>query len=65
MSVADVYDALCSHRVYKTAWNEGRVLEEIGQSSGKHFDPEVTDAFFSCIDVLKSVTKCYPGQDQE
>jgi HD-GYP domain-containing protein (c-di-GMP phosphodiesterase class II) len=65
VSIADVYDALCSRRIYKAAWNEDRVLEEIGQSSGNHFDPEVTDAFFSCIDVLKSVTKRYPDHNNE
>lgn len=63
VAVADVYDALCCRRSYKEAWEEDRVLEEIHQSSGKHFDPEVVDAFFSCLDVLKSVSKRYPDDD--
>ena len=65
VAVSDVYDALCSHRSYKEPWDEDRILEEMHKSSGKHFDPEVIDAFFSCLDILKSITKRYPdGEDQ-
>jgi HD-GYP domain-containing protein (c-di-GMP phosphodiesterase class II) len=63
VAVADVYDALCSRRSYKEPWDEARILEEMRQSSGKHFDPEVIDAFFSCLDVLKSIAKRYPNED--
>jgi response regulator RpfG family c-di-GMP phosphodiesterase len=61
VAVSDVYDALCSRRVYKDPWDEDRILEEMHQSSGKHFDPEVIDAFFSCLDVLKSIATRYSG----
>jgi len=60
VAVADVYDALCSRRSYKEPWNEERVLEEIRLSAGRHFDPEIVDAFFSCIDVIKSIASRYP-----
>jgi HD-GYP domain-containing protein (c-di-GMP phosphodiesterase class II) len=63
VAVADVYDALCSSRSYKEAWDETRTLEEIHQSSGKHFDPEVVEAFFNCLDVLKSIGKRYPDKE--
>ncbi|MBN2125946.1 MAG: GAF domain-containing protein [Deltaproteobacteria bacterium] len=62
VAVADVYDALCSRRSYKEPWDEGRILEEMRQSSGTHFDPEVVDAFFSCLDVLKSIAARYPDE---
>jgi len=62
VAVADVYDALCSRRSYKEPWDEDRILEEMRCSSGKHFDPEVTDAFFNCLDVLKSIAKRYPDE---
>ncbi len=64
VALADVYDALCSRRSYKEPWDEDRILEEIRQSSGSHFDPEVTDAFFSCLDVLKSIAKRYPDEGE-
>ena len=64
VAVADVYDALCSRRSYKEPWDESRVMEEMHRSSGTHFDPEIIDAFFSCMDVLKSIAKRYPDQDE-
>jgi HD-GYP domain-containing protein (c-di-GMP phosphodiesterase class II) len=64
VAVADVYDALCSRRSYKEPWDEERILDEMHQSSGKHFDPEITKAFFSCLDVLKSIAKRYPDEDE-
>jgi HD-GYP domain-containing protein (c-di-GMP phosphodiesterase class II) len=64
VAVADVYDALCSRRCYKEPWGEERILNEIRHLSGKHFDPEITDAFFSCLDVLKSIARRYPDEDE-
>ncbi len=64
VAVADVYDALGTRRTYKEPWPEDRVLEEMTQSSGEHFDPEIIDAFFSCLDVLKSIAKRYPDKDE-
>jgi HD-GYP domain-containing protein (c-di-GMP phosphodiesterase class II) len=64
VAIADVYDALCSRRSYKEPWDENRILDEIQQSSGRHFDPDIVDAFFACLDVLKSITKRYPDEDE-
>ncbi len=63
VAVADVYDALCSRRSYKEPWDEARILEEMRQSSGTHFDPEVIQAFFGCLDVLKSIAGRYPERE--
>jgi HD-GYP domain-containing protein (c-di-GMP phosphodiesterase class II) len=60
VAVADVYDALSSRRAYKEAWDEKRVLEEMRFLSGKSFDPDVVEAFFSCLDLLKALAKRYP-----
>jgi HD-GYP domain-containing protein (c-di-GMP phosphodiesterase class II) len=65
VAVADVYDALHSRRVYKEAWGEDRILDEMHQLSGRHFDPELITAFFSCLDVLKSLARRYPDVDEE
>jgi HD-GYP domain-containing protein (c-di-GMP phosphodiesterase class II) len=64
VAVADVYDALLSRRAYKEPWDEDRTLNEMRRSSGKHFDPEIIDAFFSCLDVLKSIAARYPDEDE-
>ena len=63
VAVADVYDALCSRRSYKEPWDEERIMEEMKVSSGTHFDPDVIEAFFACLDVLKSIAKRYPDED--
>ncbi len=60
IAVADVYDALSSHRCYKEKWGEDRVLENMHKSSGTHFDPEIIEAFFSRLDFLKSIAVRYP-----
>jgi response regulator RpfG family c-di-GMP phosphodiesterase len=65
VSVADVYDALNSRRSYKAPWEEDRVMEEMRRLSGKSFDPEVVDAFFGCLDTLKTIAKRYPDADGE
>lgn len=45
MAVADVYDALISHRVYKRGMPHEQACSLILQSRGSHFDPAVADAF--------------------
>ncbi|HBT95177.1 MAG TPA: hypothetical protein DEB24_03320, partial [Coriobacteriia bacterium] len=38
-AIADVFDALTSHRPYKHAWDPDEALKAIYNDSGKHFDP--------------------------
>lgn len=45
MSLADVYDALISKRVYKKGMTHEEVCDFIIQQSGKQFDPDVVAAF--------------------
>jgi len=45
MAVADVYDALISHRVYKSPRPHEEAVESIVQASGSHFDPDIVDQF--------------------
>jgi HD-GYP domain-containing protein (c-di-GMP phosphodiesterase class II) len=44
-SVVDVWDALSNDRPYREAWPEAKVLEHLAGEAGKHFDPEVVQAF--------------------
>lgn len=46
-AVVDVWDALTSDRPYRFAWPEYQALEYIKMESGRHFDPQVVNAFFS------------------
>ncbi|WP_223923732.1 CHASE2 domain-containing protein [Geobacter sp. AOG2] len=47
MALADVYDALVSRRVYKRDFSHEEAQEWILARSGKHFDPEVVEAFMA------------------
>jgi len=62
VALADVYDALCSKRVYKEAWEEDKVLEVIREERGKQFDPDVVDAFFEQLEVIRSIAQRYPDE---
>ncbi|MFO7558425.1 MAG: HD domain-containing protein [Desulfobacterales bacterium] len=59
VGLLDVYDALCSRRVYKEAWDESKVLSVIEESSGKQFDPELVEIFFNSLDIIYSVKERY------
>ena len=60
VALADVYDALGSRRAYKEKWGEEQVLEELKACSGTHFDPEMVDTLFSCIETIQSIAQRYP-----
>jgi HD-GYP domain-containing protein (c-di-GMP phosphodiesterase class II) len=60
VAIADVYDALCSKRVYKNPWNEEDVLMEMRKLSGTKFDPELVDIFFEVLPNIKQIQAQYP-----
>jgi HD-GYP domain-containing protein (c-di-GMP phosphodiesterase class II) len=60
VAIADVFDALCSKRVYKDPWSEEQVLAEMRQLSGSKFDPELVDIFFEILPSIKQIQSLYP-----
>jgi HD-GYP domain-containing protein (c-di-GMP phosphodiesterase class II) len=60
VAIADVYDALCSKRAYKSPWDEDDVLREIRRLSGIKFDPELVDVFFEIFPNIKQIQALYP-----
>ncbi|MDR2701653.1 MAG: HD domain-containing protein [Spirochaetaceae bacterium] len=60
VALADVYDALCSRRVYKDPWTEDDVLAEIKKLSGTKFDPELVDVFFEILPNINQIRSLYP-----
>jgi len=44
-AVADVFDALTSHRPYKKSLTFEETMDILEEDRGKHFDPKVLDAF--------------------
>jgi HD-GYP domain-containing protein (c-di-GMP phosphodiesterase class II) len=60
VAIADVFDALCSRRVYKDPWSEEQVLQEIRNLAGTKFDPELVDIFFEILPNIKQIQSLYP-----
>ena len=60
VAIADVYDALCSKRVYKEPWSENNVLDEIRKLGGTKFDPEFVECFFEVLPNIKHTQNQYP-----
>jgi PAS domain S-box-containing protein/putative nucleotidyltransferase with HDIG domain len=50
LAVADVVDAMASHRPYRPALGMGKALEEISQNSGVLYDSRVVDA---CLTLFR------------
>lgn len=55
MAVADVYDALVSKRVYKSAMPHGEAVALIAEEAGKHFDPHLVDIFLTVADEFDEI----------
>jgi putative two-component system response regulator len=65
MAVADVYDALISRRVYKPPFPHSKALEIIREGRGKHFDPDMVDAFLAIAEEFQAIAQRYADTDEE
>jgi response regulator RpfG family c-di-GMP phosphodiesterase len=59
VSLADVFDALCSDRSYKQPWSEERIFDYLEMETGKRFDPELVEIFFSRLDIIRAIQARY------
>lgn len=59
MSVADVYDALSSKRIYKEIYTHEEALEIISDGSGTQFDPLIVEAFMACNTTFRDIAEEY------
>jgi putative two-component system response regulator len=65
MAVADVYDALISKRCYKAAFAHEKAVEIIREGKGKHFDPDIVDAFEECLDEFGKIAAVFLDSGDE
>lgn len=63
MAVADVYDAMTCRRIYKPAIPHDEVATFIIEGKGKHFDPDIVDAFAAAQDEFKEIADKYRDDD--
>jgi putative two-component system response regulator len=59
MALADVYDAMSCKRVYKSAIAHEEVTSVILDGRGKHFDPDVVDAYLSIQHEFVEIAQKY------
>lgn len=59
MALADVFDALISRRVYKQPMPIEQARDIIAEGRGRHFDPDVVDAFLACFTEFMAVSQQY------
>lgn len=61
-AICDVFDALTSRRPYKDPMSLETALEIMASGRGKHFDPELLDAFG---DIAPELYATYSGKDDD
>ncbi|HPG29689.1 MAG TPA: response regulator [bacterium] len=54
VALSDVYDAITSKRVYKDKMAHKEAIRYISSQKGKHFSPDVVDAFFKLEEKFKA-----------
>ncbi|MEY2861139.1 MAG: hypothetical protein RL392_1597 [Pseudomonadota bacterium] len=64
MAVADVYDALITRRVYKPAFSHEVAVDLIKKGRGKHFDPDIADAFMSIDMHFKAIAEMHSNDEE-
>lgn len=62
-AVADVFDAMTSHRAYRRALPVERAVEHIVGQRGRHFDPELVDLFAGLVDDFLLVMAGHPDPE--
>lgn len=65
MSAADVFDALISRRVYKSAWSPERVKEHFEGQRARQFDPDIAEIVIKNIDTFVDINKQYLDESTE
>ena len=61
-AIADVFDALTSHRVYRPAFKVDEAVEIMREERGKHFDPIALDLFLDSLDEVLVIRERYAPQ---
>jgi putative two-component system response regulator len=63
-AISDVFDALTSKRPYKGPFSLEKSFSIIQEDRGKHFDPDVVDAFFSLKDEIIRIHEMYKDKNE-
>jgi len=64
VAIADVYDALITHKVYKEGKSHHDAMQIIYQERGAHFDPDLVDAFVEIQEEIAAIAARYPDTEE-
>jgi putative two-component system response regulator len=64
MALADVFDALICRRVYKPSMPFAQARDIIVAERGRHFDPDMVDAFLAVFDEFETIAERYGDSDE-
>lgn len=59
MAVADVFDALCSSRIYKPPFPLEEALKIIEEGKGTQFDPKCVEVFLDALPDIRAILRHY------
>jgi len=63
VTIADVFDALISRRVYKESWSENETQQYFLNQKGRHFDPLLTDIFLENFNSFVEIFNANPDDE--
>lgn len=63
MALADVYDALRTQRKYKKSFSHKKARDIIVKESGKHFDPDIIQAFLKRESEFITISEKLSGEE--
>jgi len=64
VSIADVFDALSSERVYKKAFSVEKTLEIMQEGAGTHFDAVLLDLLIQNLDQFLVIKETFPDEEE-
>ncbi|MBM3391934.1 MAG: response regulator [Betaproteobacteria bacterium] len=65
MALADVFDALITPRVYKPAFSFDEARRIVAEGRGRHFDPDMVDAFLAGFETYARIAACHADAPPE
>lgn len=65
LAIADAYDALTSHRVYREGAPHDKAVQQIFQQRAEQFDPDMVDAFIEIQDEFAAIAQRFADTDTD
>jgi response regulator RpfG family c-di-GMP phosphodiesterase len=63
--ITDVFDALGSNRVYKTAWKTEAILQYLQENKGTMFDPNLINLFIDNLESILEIRELFPDDTKQ